>query len=97
MNKSLTSEEKLFESWFQLITGFPSFRWQNRLFLHFLSGDLPTAVDLPTGLGKTSVMLIWLLARAFNPMLPRRLVYVVDSRAVLDQATQTAIALRNEL
>ncbi len=97
MNKSLTSEEKLFESWFRLITGFQSYRWQNRLFLHFLSGDLPTSLDIPTGLGKTSVMLIWLLARAFNPMLPRRLIYVVDRRAVVDQATQTAIDLRNAL
>ena len=97
MNNSQTSEEELFARWFQLITGFQSFRWQNRLFLHFLTGELPTALDIPTGLGKTSVMLIWLLARAFNPKLPRRLVYVVDSKVVVDQATQIAIVIRHAL
>jgi CRISPR-associated endonuclease/helicase Cas3 len=50
---------------------------------------------LPTGLGKTSVMAIWLIARAHGAKLPRRLVYVVDRRAVVDQATDEAEKLRN--
>jgi CRISPR-associated endonuclease/helicase Cas3 len=57
-------------------------------------GGLPEALDIPTGLGKTSVMAIWLVARACGAKLPRRLVYVVDRRAVVDQATEVAIALR---
>lgn len=70
----------------------PPFPWQRRLFLEFVSGRLPSALDLPTGLGKTSVMTIWLIARALADglalkSLPRRLVYVVDRRAVVDQAT----------
>jgi len=64
--------------------------WQVRLFEQFLSGSLPDALDLPTGLGKTSVMSIWLAARACGAQLPRRLVYVVDRRAVVDQATDEA-------
>src|SRR5262249_25246354 len=60
-------------------------------------GDLPVAVDLPTGLGKTSVMTIWLIARAHGARLPRRLVYVVDRRAVVDQATDEAEKLRKAL
>ncbi len=58
---------------------------------------LPPAVDIPTGLGKTAVMAIWLLARAAGAALPRRLVYVVDRRAVVDQATEFAEQLRKRL
>jgi CRISPR-associated endonuclease/helicase Cas3 len=45
---------------------------------------------IPTGLGKTAVIGIWLAARAVGTVLPRRLVYVVDRRAVVDQATAEA-------
>lgn len=67
-----------------------AFPWQERLLRQFMDGHLPEALDLPTGLGKTSVMAIWLLARAAGAKLPRRLVYVVDRRAVVDQATRVA-------
>lgn len=68
-------------------------RWQLRLLKRLRAGDIPGAVDLPTGLGKTAVMALWLIARAFQDgrtVLPRRLVYVVDRRAVVDQATKHA-------
>ena len=39
-------------------------------------------------------MAIWLVARASGAPVPRRLVYVVDRRAVVDQATQIAVNLR---
>jgi CRISPR-associated endonuclease/helicase Cas3 len=39
-------------------------------------------------------MAIWLVARALGANVPRRLVYVVDRRAVVDQATDTALKLR---
>jgi CRISPR-associated endonuclease/helicase Cas3 len=39
-------------------------------------------------------MAIWLVARASGAPLPRRLVYVVDRRAVVDQATEEAERLR---
>ncbi|MEY4583192.1 MAG: hypothetical protein RL701_7895, partial [Pseudomonadota bacterium] len=58
-----------------------------------LADDCPRALDIPTGLGKTAVMAIWLVARACGAKLPRRLVYVVDRRAVVDQATDVAEAL----
>ena len=73
------------------------FRWQLRLLDRLLSADLPNAVDVPTGLGKTSVMALWLIALAEDAGLPRRLVYVVDRRAVVDQATRFAERLRNNL
>jgi CRISPR-associated endonuclease/helicase Cas3 len=87
-----------FPSAFESLTGHAPFRWQRRLFDdHFVKGDVPAALDLPTGLGKTSVMAIWLIARAHGARLPRRLVYVVDRRAVVDQATAEAEKLRNNL
>ena len=70
------------------------FRWQTRLFHRFFDADLPKAVDVPTGLGKTSVMALWLIALAEGAVLPRRLIYVVDRRAVVDQATRFAERLR---
>lgn len=73
------------------------FRWQMRLLSRFVDGDPPAAVDVPTGLGKTSVMALWLLALAAGADLPRRLVYVVDRRAVVDQATRFAERLRRNL
>ena len=85
----------MFEDDFKNISGFHPFRWQSRLFEQLLTNDIPTALDLPTGLGKTSVMTVWLLAQANNPQLPRRLVYVVDRRAVVDQATREAENLRD--
>jgi CRISPR-associated endonuclease/helicase Cas3 len=80
--------------------GHEPFRWQQRLFDDFAAGVIPVACDLPTGLGKTSVMTIWLAAldlRAGKVGLPRRLVYVVDRRAVVDQATEEARRLADNL
>lgn len=56
------------------------FPWQEELFARFVSGTIERALDIPTGLGKTAVMAIWLVARACGAKLPRRLVYVVDRR-----------------
>lgn len=86
-----------FDRSYQSLTGFPPLRWQKRLFDCMLVGTIPPAVDLPTGLGKTSVMAIWLLARSMCSTLPRRLVYVVDRRAVVDQATREAGKLQKAL
>lgn len=82
---------------FEALTGHAPFPWQRRLFDRMREDDLPPAVDIPTGLGKTAVMAIWLLARAAGTPLPRRLVYVVDRRAVVDQATDLAEEIRERL
>jgi len=71
------------------------FPWQEELLRRFIAGNIPRALDIPTGLGKTSVMAIWLVARAAGADVPRRLVYVVDRRAVVDQATEVAEQLRD--
>lgn len=76
---------------------YPPFRWQLRLLHRLLKGDLPQAIDIPTGLGKTSVMALWLIALIEGARLPRRLVYIVDRRAVVDQATRFAERLRHNM
>lgn len=70
------------------------FPWQQELLKRFSSGVIGRSLDIPTGLGKTAVMGIWLVARACGANIPRRLVYVVDRRAVVDQATREAERLR---
>lgn len=93
----------VFADQFKTLTGFDPMRWQQRLYdEHFAKGALPSSVSVPTGLGKTAVMAIWLGAlarqmRSDQVCLPRRLVYVVDRRAVVDQATQFAESLRANL
>ncbi len=86
-----------FDDQFAALVGSKPFRWQRRLFERLVNSEVPTALDLPTGLGKTSVMAIWLIARAHGAKLPRRLIYVVDRRAVVDQATAEAEKLRRGL
>lgn len=92
-----------FREAFLALTGFQPMRWQERLYDDYISkGLFPNALDVPTGLGKTSVMTIWLIARALANdevlrRIPRRLVYVVDRRAVVDQATEEAKKLLEAL
>lgn len=82
---------------FKVLTGLEAYLWQHRLLRDFMAGNIPEALDVPTGLGKTSVMGIWLAARALGFPVPRRLVYVVDRRAVVDQASSEAERLRNNV
>jgi CRISPR-associated endonuclease/helicase Cas3 len=85
-----------FSQHFKDLTKNDPLSWQIRLYKKwFAEGNLPPVIDLPTGLGKTMVMAIWLIARANHPdKIPTRLIYVVDRRTVVDQATDLAERLR---
>lgn len=73
---------------FLALTGNSPFPWQRALYGEFAEGRFPASCNLPTGLGKTSVVAIWLIALAqFPDRVPRRLVYVVNRRTVVDQTT----------
>ncbi|MFT3883283.1 MAG: type I-U CRISPR-associated helicase/endonuclease Cas3 [Gemmatales bacterium] len=78
-----------FATTFEALTGNPPFPWQCALYDEWFSkGKIPQSCNLPTGLGKTSVIAIWLIALANHPdKMPRRLVYVVNRRTVVDQTT----------
>ncbi|MDR0965045.1 MAG: hypothetical protein LBM75_00800, partial [Myxococcales bacterium] len=88
-----------FETHFSVLTGHAPFPWQRELFQRFAQGDIPDRCSLPTGLGKTSVIALWLLARVVaresGKSLPRRLVYVVNRRTVVDQTTAEVERLRD--
>ena len=87
-----------FDRAFKGLTGYCPFPWQRRLFVRWLSrGKVPPAIEVPTGLGKTAVMAVWLLARAKGADIPRRLVHVIDRRSVADHATEFAEVLRERL
>ncbi len=86
-----------FAASFQRLTDNVPFPWQVDLHSRLCSGSIPRACVIPTGLGKTSVIAIWFLARLENPRLPRRLVYVVNRRTVVDQTTDEVTKLRSRL
>src|SRR6516165_9813245 len=95
--RCLMNEMLWFREAFESLSGQRPFPWQEALFELFNRGIVPRRCDIPTGLGKTSVIQIWLLAfsRSLSldsglAMLPRRLVYIVDRRVVVDQATDEA-------
>ena len=90
-----------FDTLFHALTGNQRFPWQCSLYERLVEATFPERCDIPTGLGKTSIIAIWLLAlahRARNGVasgFPRRLVYVVNRRTVVDQATREAELLRD--
>ncbi len=86
------ADNDIFPRAFEELTGQPPMSWQTRLYeAWFSQGRFPCVIDIPTGLGKTMVMAIWLIARArLGGEVPTRLVYVVDRRTVVDQATDLA-------
>ena len=91
-----------FTETFQALTGFNPMAWQTRLYERMLANHIPETLSLPTGLGKTSVIPIWLIALCRQAQeceitLPRRMAYVVDRRTVVDQATTIVEAIRHKL
>ncbi|MBX3364022.1 MAG: type I-U CRISPR-associated helicase/endonuclease Cas3 [Phycisphaeraceae bacterium] len=80
---------------FAALTGHTPFPWQAALFHDFLSrGIVPRSCTIPTGLGKTAVLAVWLIALARRATVPRRLVYIVNRRTVVDQTTREAEKLK---
>jgi CRISPR-associated endonuclease/helicase Cas3 len=87
-----------FDSTFEALTGTKPFPWQQKLYHRFANDEVPTSCNIPTGLGKTSVVAIWLIALANHPdKVPRRLVYVVNRRTVVDQTTDEVEKYRRNL
>src|SRR5690606_19572648 len=99
-----TALPEFFQSDFQALTGFTPNNAQSRLMALLLSGRYPRRCGLPTGAGKTLLIVLWLLAFIYHlqnpekyPRAPRRLVFVVDRRALVDQASDLARALLERL
>ena len=78
-----------FDSFFHTATGFNAFDYQRRLALN----PWPELVNVPTGLGKTAaIVLAWLYKRrvAGDPHTPRRLVYCLPMRTLVEQTADVA-------
>src|SRR5262249_37557476 len=83
---------------FTALTGTSPFPWQQSLYEDFVRGKTPSMADLPTGLGKTSIVAIWLITLLTHAdKVARRLVYVVNRRTVVDQTTAEVERLRKRL
>src|SRR5437868_5901572 len=88
-----------FQARFRALTGYNPFPWQIELFATCVAKrEFPQSCNLATGLGKTSVIAIWLIALMDHPeSVPRRLVYVVNRRTVVDQTTDEVMNIRANL
>src|SRR5690606_16109556 len=75
-----------FDTFMREVTGFDPFPWQRRLLHVVLESGWPRLLDLPTGTGKTSTLLVALFSLAVAPeRSARRIALIVDRRIIVDQ------------
>lgn len=88
-----------FAAFFAGVYGVAPFPWQRRLAEEVVGDSAwPEQLDLPTGSGKTAAVDIGVFALACRPdVAPRRLVYVVDRRLVVDQVAERVRRLQRAL
>jgi len=88
-----------FAAFCQQAHGYRPFPWQQSLAgLVIEGGRWPDVVDVPTGLGKTSLIDVAVFAAAARPAAARRRVFfVVDRRLVVDEAYEHARRLQRAL
>lgn len=93
----LTAED--FADFFRDVHDCEPFPWQRRLTAEVLGrGAWPKVIDLPTGTGKTAVLDTAVFAMAAQPQIfPRRIVFVIDRRIVVDQVYERARRIRKRL
>jgi len=74
------------------------FPWQSALLRRVVEHGWPSVVDVPTGLGKTSVLDVAVFAAALGARdARRRIFFVVDRRIVVDEAYEHATAIADAL
>ena len=88
-----------FAAFFRDVHGCDPFPWQQRLTAQVLEGCAwPKVIDLPTGTGKTAVLDTAVFAMAARPAVsPRRVVFVIDRRIVVDQVYERAHRIREKI
>lgn len=82
----------------------PPMRWMSRMFVRLAEGMPPQLVDLPTGAGKTDIIVVWLLAlawyaqdRVHRSPIPRRMVWVVNRRVLVQQVFDLADRIQGRM
>ena len=88
-----------FTAFFRDVHGCEPFPWQQRLTRQVLDRRAwPKVIDLPTGTGKTAVLDTAVFAMAVQPeATPRRVVFVIDRRLVVDQVYERARHIRERI
>ena len=88
-----------FATFFRDVHRCEPFPWQQRLTKQVLARRAwPKVIDLPTGTGKTAVLDTAVFAMAVQPeSSPRRVVFVIDRRIVVDQVYERAQRIRDRL
>lgn len=86
---------RTFSAFFKAAAGRSPYGYQERL----ARDGLPAVVEVPTGCGKTGIVLAWLWRRLYEPgpgSVPRRLVYALPQRSLVEQvASQVSRWLAN--
>ena len=90
-----------FEDFFEAATGERPYPYQKRL----AGGDIPSVIKVQTGAGKTeaAVLSIWLWRRLGNGGVPRRLIYCLPRRTLVEQTADRVrrwlqnLGLENEI
>ncbi len=88
-----------FDAYFRDVHGYEPYPWQSRLTRQVLEGNgWPDVIDLPTGVGKTAVLDTAIFTLAARPDIsPRRIVFVIDRRIVVDQVVERARAIGDSI
>ena len=94
------SESRQFADWFKRATGNEPYPYQTRF---AYEGTLPELVDVPTGMGKTAMAVLgWLWRRRVaeeevRKATPRRLVYCLPMRVLVEQTYKNAKEMVDQL
>lgn len=88
-----------YPAYFRGVHGREPFPWQVRLTEEVLENcKWPKAIDLPTGSGKTAALDTAVFTLAARPdVFPRRVVFVIDRRIIVDQVYERAMQISNSL
>lgn len=88
-----------FSTYFREVHGVEPFPWQVRLTHEVIeNGSWPEVIDLPTGVGKTAALDTAVFSLAVEPQrFPRRVVFVVDRRIIVDQTYERAEVIQAAL
>ena len=96
---AITLGPEHFPEYFSALNGYEPFPWQSRLVDHLFGtgGQWPELLKLPTASGKSSSVDIALFTLAAGLPVPRRIVFVVDRRVIVQQAAVHASSIRAAL
>ena len=88
-----------FKEYFRAVHCYEPYPWQTRLTEEVLASEQwPEVIEMPTGTGKTAVLDTAMYALAARPeVFPRRIVFVIDRRIVVDQVYERAARIRDRI